>query len=245
MIGFTKFFAKFVAVKQIERRMKKILLFALITLVSCAYENEIEKALKDSVIKEAGKDVKYELVNYNVTDTLKVSDRLNMLSIEMLENGNLFNDATKDSLLQIRNTEFPDYLTEGITLEIIKRHQQTIDSLVAVWDNVSPYSFAVNYEEIWFYNLYVKSLGGDSAESENRMNWMIENRSKYDEADTLSKKDSNNIYGYRIEHSYKIHNDLIGKSLNIQRIVIFDQNLNLISSEISNSMDDMIKQITE
>lgn len=225
--------------------MKKLLFLALVALTSCAGSNDIKKVLKDNVLEKSGKDVNYRLIDYNVTDTMKVSDRLNMLRMEILENGNLCDDMTKDSILKIKDTEFPDYLLKGETLNIINGHKHTIDSLADNWDKVSPYSFVLNFEEIWFFSTELKAMGENVSEYQDKMNWMQDNRSAYEEAADLSKREPDEVYGYRIEHNYTIFNSMLNKDVNIKNIVILDKNLKLISSENANSVEDMLKQITE
>lgn len=230
--------------------MKRVvlLLSVIVALCSCSEKSKMESALKDYVINQAGpmsEKIKYELDSYNVTDTIKASDRLNALRMEILENGSLWDDATKDSLLKIRDTKFPEFLMEGYTLEIINKHKQTVDSLVNKWDSVSVYSFALNYEEIWFFSMDLKACGSDVSKYEEAMNWMVENKEKYEEAETISKKDPSEVFGYRVEHSYSIFNPLLDKNVNITNIVILDKDLKYVSSENANSFDDILKQMID
>lgn len=86
--------------------MKRVvlLLSVIVALCSCSEKSKMESALKDYVINQAGpmsEKIKYELDSYNVTDTIKASDRLNALRMEILENGSLWDDATKDSVFSI------------------------------------------------------------------------------------------------------------------------------------------------
>ena len=233
--------------------MKKVFIFAALALVSCYggksdSDNNLEMALEGYVVKQAGPmsdNIDYHLVGYVITDTLKASDRLSALRMEILENGNLWDDATRDSLLKIRDTEFPDDLLEGESLNVINRHRQAVDSLVAVWDKVSSYSFALNYEEAWFFATYMKANGCDIDEYDTPLKWMEDNRDKYDEAERICQLDPESTYGYRVEHDYTIFNPLLDKKVNIKNVVIFDKDMNFVSSENANTGEDIMRQITE
>lgn len=228
--------------------MKKIFIFALVVNIFCSCNNQnggnsIEQTLKDYVISKAGPmsdKIDYKLISYEITDTIKAADRLNQLRIEILENGNLCDEITKESLLSIKNTELV-----GIDEGLLKRHQQTIDSLIAIIDDVSPYSFQLNFEDAWFYAMYLSSNGKDISDLEDSMDWMNENRDKYEEAETVSKIRPDEIYGYRIEHEYTIFNPILNKNVNIKNIVILNKDIQFVSSENINSGEDIMRQIAE
>ena len=228
--------------------MKKIFIFAFFAFASCTGDNRIEKALENYVVEHSevsSDDLDYKLVSYNVIDTLTNKDVLDSLESILLREAFLWTEPSKDSLLKIKSTQFPDYFMQyEESFAEVKKHRDVIDSLIAKWEDVTPYSYELNYESVWptLAKCTIYDIEPGEYFSEH-FNGMVENESVYRTADSLSRFTPDDIFGYQIEHKYSIINPLLDKKVNITNIVILDKDLNFVSSENANSGMDMINQI--
>lgn len=230
--------------------MKNLVYVFIIALFCSCSENQVEKSLREYVEDMAdgfNADINYRLGKYEILDTLTNQDILDSLTQKLEDEAFVLNGLTKDSLIVIRDTSFPDYYMDDYdSFTEITKHRNTVDSLIEVFGTLSPYTYEVNYEKQWFKLSRDIFYNKDSGEDfKDHFNGMVENEENYRKADSLYRLNKDDIYAYKILHEYSIYNPMLKKDVEISRIVLLNKEMKFISSEILNDVGDMIKQITE
>ena len=219
--------------------------------LSCTEKSPIEKVLESYVKEKAGNfdydKMDYKLDNYTMLGPVTNKEILDSLEIDLVNNAFVWYEPTKDSLLAIRNTEFPAYaLNDEDDVAMIEQHKAIIDSLFGVWDNVTPFSYELNYVTNWFTVAKCAFYGIEPGDRiSEHFNYMVENKDTYRLADSIYRQNPDDVYAYKVLHNYSIFNDFFNKRVNISNIVLLDKDMQYKSSETVNSIEDMIQQISE
>ena len=226
-----------------------LMLFALV--ISCVEKNPVENILESYVKEKAGGfdfgKMDYKLENYSMLDSVTNKDLLDSLETDLVCNAFVWYEPSKDSLLAIRNTKFPAYvLNDQDNVAMIDQHKAIVDSLLSVWDDVTPFSYELNYVANWFTVAKCAFYGIEPGDRiSEHFNYMVENKDTYRQADSIYKQNPDDVYAYKILHNYSIFNDIFNKRVSISNIVFLDKDMQYKSSETTNTIEDMLQQISE
>lgn len=244
-----------------------IVLIAL-ALVSCAKEETpLEKTLRSYVEKGGnGVDVKYELIGYQLKDTILLSQQTDSvlailqktLGKDGLKKGSL-EDFKKDRNREFKEFRFAGYEKDVMTGKLkdasewcteIRIVTEKADSLIQNWDKVSDYSYEYYYLRWWYLNRMVnfyKSSFDYSYRSkvEKAFKSVAKLKPSFAEYNRLKELPQDSIVYITCSHTYSIFNPMLDKRISSRNKVYLDKNLNYIKKETDMSFGEMMQQIVK
>lgn len=236
-----------------------LIIVALFALSSCS-TNPIETAL-ESNIKNGGSEIapSYKLINYEITDTITVADKRQMLSEQMpiLKKIGEIDSAT---FLKFRNQEFkefraytPNYEDDIMRGDLkdaspwcteIRLVTEKADSILANWSTAS-----TSWDAIRTYSFYVFRRS-QYFDSENYPeSWRVEAmeyidgyKPIYEELMSLNAAPLDSALYITLLHTYSLYNPTFGKRIQFVDSVAMDFDYNVIGRESKSSLGDLFQQ---
>ena len=217
------------------KSIKCLIIFAFLSaymLIGCSTNrSHISSELKNYVLNnhDQSKKIDYKLVSFDIVDTLYNKDLMASFDNE-LHCGFLCPDKDIQSVKDMKNNDMLiDYLKDLGDLEI-DENIAAVDSLLKNWDKVTRYSYTLNYLTLWFGNKEDDMLGVDYDKDENRFIWLIQNKDKYELADSITHCNPKDLYAFKVMHRYSIFDPMLQKRIETLDEVLLDKNLNYMSS---------------
>lgn len=206
---------------------KTFLLLALAVCFAACSPSPVEKALKQYVLANMPSNaIEYQLIDYQLVDTLYVSQVIDSL-IQQLP----FFSAEYQQFIQNKNKVIElSQNTIEYNFELAKTNKKA-DSLIAQWNDFSPYTYEYNYLYCWYTRRLKELQGADDdlrLQMDAMMQYVEDNEPDFRLLSQLINLPLNDICFYVLSHTFSFH--VMGKQVAKTDIVFFDNQMNMIRS---------------